>query len=47
MNNFQFLVNKYSHLCIAIISLIGFPQLNAAAPDACPCKNQMSASEDA
>ncbi|MSP70426.1 MAG: hypothetical protein EXR20_09145, partial [Bacteroidetes bacterium] len=33
MNNFQFLVNRYSHLCIAFISLIGFSQLKAAAPE--------------
>ena len=34
LNNFQFLVNRYSHLCIAFISLIGISQLQAAAPEA-------------
>ena len=34
MNHSQFLVNIYSHLCIAFISLVGFSQLKAAAPEA-------------
>jgi len=33
MNNSQFLVNRYSHLCIAFICLIGFSHLKAAAPE--------------
>ena len=34
MNNSQFVVNRYSHLCITFISLVGISQLKAAAPEA-------------